>query len=384
LLKAWVCRIRRENFTPTSSSYVCSRHFTEAEMYVPITDTPALFKKRRLRQGAIPSVNLRGAPNEQVVKRSVRLSSTLNSEAAAVEECIAEAKNYAAEQFSEASFLPKGNVSESTGDEAYNVKDLLEKIKRLDKMRFCFKNLSDSDVKNYTGIDRSVFQVIVSTIEKFSPLNMWSGFPVKSICLEDQLLILLLRLRLDLPYFDLASRYSVSETTIKNIVMTYLYAMHEIFFVGMMGELPSQEKNKYCLPGSFGDITNCRIIIDCTEFRIASPRKDLAAASASYSNYKHYPTAKYLIGVAPNGAITFVSNGVPGGVSYKVITSESGVISHLKVIQMINVKNQLISPLKIMVYKKNHFYVRLQKIILIYFTSVLSILGTFVSYLFIQ
>ena len=187
LLKAWVCRIRRENFTPTSSSYVCSRHFTEAEMYVPITDTPALFKKRRLRQGAIPSVNLRGAPNEQVVKRSVRLSSTLNSEAAAAaveEECIAEAKNYAAEQFSETSFLPKGNVSESTGDDAYNVKDLLEKIKRLDKMRFCFKNLSDSDVKNYTGIDRSVFQVIVNTIEKFSPLNLWSGFPVKSICLE--------------------------------------------------------------------------------------------------------------------------------------------------------------------------------------------------------
>jgi len=109
------------------------------------------------------------------VKRSVRLSSTLNSEAAAAaveEECIAEAKNYAAKQFSETSFLPKGNVSESTGDEAYNVKDLLEKIKRLDKMRFCFKNLSDSDVKNYTGIDRSVFQVIVNTIEKFSSLNL--------------------------------------------------------------------------------------------------------------------------------------------------------------------------------------------------------------------
>ena len=106
---------------------------------------------------------------------------------------------------------------------------------------------------------------------------------------------------------------------------------------------------------AFGDITNCRIIIDCTEFRIPSPRKDLAAASASYSNYKNYLTAKYLIGVAPNGAITYVSNGFPGGVSDKVITSESGVISHLKVIQMINVKNQLISPLKIMVCKKITF-----------------------------
>ena len=234
VLKAWVCRIRRDNFIPTSTSYVCSRHFTEAEMYVPATDTPSLFKKRRLRQGAIPSINLRGAQNEQVMKRSARLLSTVDSKAAAAikKERIAEATNYSAEQLHEIGFLPKGNVSESVGDEAYNVKDLLEKIERLEMMRFCFKNLSNSDVKNYTGIDRPVFQVIANTIEKFSPLNWCSGFQVKSICLEDQLLILLLRLRLDLPYFDLASRYSVSETTIKNIVITYLYSMHEIFLLG--------------------------------------------------------------------------------------------------------------------------------------------------------
>ena len=100
----------------------------------------------------------------------------------------------------------------------------------------------------------------------------------------------------------------------------------------MMRDLPSQEKSKCSLPGSFGDITNCKIIIDCTEFRIAAPRKDLAAASVSYSNYKHYLSAKYLIGVAPNGAITFVSHGYPGSASDKSITNESGVISHLKVI----------------------------------------------------
>ena len=57
-----------------------------------------------------------------------------------------------------------------------------------------------------------------------------------------------------------------------------------------------------------------------TEFLIETPRKDLNAAATSYSNYKSRLTAKYLIGVAPNGAITFVSEGYPGNTSDKFVT----------------------------------------------------------------
>ena len=61
----------------------------------------------------------------KVMKISARLPITVNLEATAAveEECIAEAKNYPADQFSKAGFLPKGNVSESIGDESSNVKD---------------------------------------------------------------------------------------------------------------------------------------------------------------------------------------------------------------------------------------------------------------------
>ena len=134
----------------------------------------------------------------------------------------------------------------------------------------------------------------------------------------------------DLPYFDLGSRYSVSITTIQNIFLTYLHAFHEIFFVGCMNKIPSLEKNKASLPESFGDIANCRVIIDCTEFRIESPRKDQNAAALTFSNYKHYLSSKFLIGVAPNGTITFVSKGFPGSTSDKIITDESKIISLLK------------------------------------------------------
>ena len=141
----------------------------------------------------------------------------------------------------------------------------------------------------------------------------------------------LVRLRADFPYFDLARRFSVSHTTVQNIFLTYLHAFHEICFIGCMDVVPSLEKNKCSLPSSFEDIDNCKIILDCTEFKIETPRKDLEAATANYSNYKHNKTAKFLIGVAPNGAVTFVSQAFPGSTSDKIITDQSRIITHLKV-----------------------------------------------------
>ena len=284
ILKAWLCRVRRENFTPTGTTYVCSRHFNETEMYIPATDTPTVYKKRRLRPGAIPITNLRGAPeDEQLTKRSSCLVRGVNVEPAAVVEAtnIAQDVNSSEGSLTEGGLLLTNEPSSSAIEpKGYDVQELLKKIEALEKKHFCFENLSDSNIKSCKGMDKSIFQVIANTIKKFIPLNYWSGIQVKSISLEDQLLIFLMRPRF-LPYYDLAIRYSVSETTIPNIIMTYLHALHELFFVGMMTDLPSQGKNICSLPGSFGEITNCRIIKDCTEFRIAAPRKDLAAASVS-------------------------------------------------------------------------------------------------------
>ena len=95
-----------------------------------------------------------------------------------------------------------------------------------------------------------------------------------------------MRLRLDLPYYDLSIRFSVSETTTQDIIMTYLHALHEIFFV-RIEIFPHKTKINAAYQGHLEAITNCRIIIDCTKFCIVALWKDLAAASVSYSNYKH-------------------------------------------------------------------------------------------------
>ena len=53
--------------------------------------------------------------------------------------------------------------------------------------------------------------------------------------------------------------------------------------------------------------------------------KSLKARAQTYSNYKHHNTVKFLIGIAPQGVITFVSKGWGGQVSDKHITEQCGI-----------------------------------------------------------
>ena len=191
--------------------------------------------------------------------------------------------------------------------------------------------MSAEDLKNYTGLEKTKFDAVKVMIDRFKPLNYWTGKAVTSISGSDQLLIFLKRLKLDLPYFDFARRYSVSTTTIQNIFLTYLNIFHETFFTGCIDKMPSLEKKECTMPASFAVIPNGRILVDCTELFIDTPRKDLEAAAVNYSNYKHRLTAKYLIAVAPIGSITFVSDDYSGSTRDKVVTDQSQVISSLKV-----------------------------------------------------
>ena len=331
----WLKMLNRKNYSPGKYAHVCSFHFAEEDFKIMPTTSkaPPQLQRRKLKKDAVPRFNLRGQQKDQ---RAFHKSSATSINAREKYDQITDnlSSDTETKENSDTENSTEMAISNNSEDLEQAKKELAElkmENEALRKRIFKWENLSEEDIKTYTELDASVFNTVVAMIERFQPLSYWSGKPVNSITSHNQLKIFLMRLRRDMPYFDLAKRYGVSHTTIQNIFLTYLHAFHQIFFIGCMKNIPFLEKNCGSMPNTFGGISNCRIILDCTEFFIETPRQDLHAASASYSNYKHRLTAKYLIGVAPNGAITFVSNGFPGSTSDKMVTDHSKVITQLKV-----------------------------------------------------
>lgn len=72
-----------------------------------------------------------------------------------------------------------------------------------------------------------------------------------------------------------------------------------------------------------------RVILDCTEIFLETP-SSLLLQSQLYSTYKSNTTLKGLIGIAPHGAVTFVSSLYTGAISDKEITRCSGILDLLE------------------------------------------------------
>ncbi|GFN87528.1 THAP domain-containing protein 2 [Plakobranchus ocellatus] len=72
-----------------------------------------------------------------------------------------------------------------------------------------------------------------------------------------------------------------------------------------------------------------RVIIDATEFYLQKPGNP-TQQQASFSNYKNNNTLKALIGIAPSGAISFISDLWLGGISDQYLTRRSGLLEKLE------------------------------------------------------
>lgn len=180
----------------------------------------------------------------------------------------------------------------------------------------------------YTGIPTNVlFMVLFETMDSLK-LKYYSGWQVKLFPKIDQLFMTLMKLRLNMPHEDLAIRFNCSSATVSNIVVTWIHALHEVLFKKLMKSIPSRQKNQVCLPAVFSNFKNCRIVLDCTEIYSAIP-SSMDSQRLTYSSYKHRNTWKCLVGVAPNGVITFVSKAYPGSTSDKKIVEHSEIMKQM-------------------------------------------------------
>lgn len=177
----------------------------------------------------------------------------------------------------------------------------------------------------YTSIQYDVFEVLVGLLGRFE-LNYFNGWS-PSLNIENQLLIVLMKLKLNLRDIDLAHRFCVSRSTISNIFNTLVHALHEMLYVGVVDTcFPSQLKCKGSMPKSFAEFSSARASMDAIETTQDIPGH-LDTQAMAYSSYKSRHTVKAVTCVAPNGAVTYCSPLYPGS------TSDVAIVRHSKVLE---------------------------------------------------
>ena len=100
------------------------------------------------------------------------------------------------------------------------------------------------------------------------------------------------------------------------------FHVHPIYAATNLGIKEISRENKPdCLKY---DYPFTRVILDCTEIFIEK-LPCFRAQSATYSSYKSHNTAKGLVGISPQGAVTFVSDLCGGHASHRQIVVSSGI-----------------------------------------------------------
>ena len=173
----------------------------------------------------------------------------------------------------------------------------------------------------YTGLStwellKTLFDYVKSYLKQHSSLSPFQ-----------QLLLTLMRLRLNLNGKDLGYRFESTVCRTFEFVIGMLYAKLKHLIIMIW---PTRDALKKTMPMVFRKhYPCCIVIIDCFEIFIDRPTELLARAQ-TYSQYKHHNTIKYLIGITPQGTVSYISDGWGGRTSDKFITEHSSFLENLR------------------------------------------------------
>ena len=120
--------------------------------------------------------------------------------------------------------------------------------------------------------------------------------------------------------------FKTSKALSGQIFTCWLRAMAQL--MSSMIYMPEQGTINVTTPKRFYSVRNIHSIIDCSEIFIETPQ-DHDRQAMTWSTYKHHNTLKFLVAVAPNSSITYVSPAYTGRISDKELTVHCGYLEHV-------------------------------------------------------
>lgn len=205
--------------------------------------------------------------------------------------------------------------------------------------RFGLERFSSDDdsIKFYTGFPSYqhillFYNFLKPTAEKMTycyASGILESRPTsRAMQLIDEMFMFLVRIKLGLFEHDLAHRFLLHISSVSRKITTW--ANYLYFLLGTQPIWPSRSQINQSMPEEFQKLyPTTRVILDCTEIFVQTP-SSLLLQSQLYSSYKSNTTLKGLVGIAPHGAITFVSSLYTGAISDKEITRCSGILELLE------------------------------------------------------
>lgn len=181
-------------------------------------------------------------------------------------------------------------------------RDLEKENGRLVEELSCYKFSSENLILNarkfhfYTGVTVDIFNLLVV---KMNTVKL----TVSPVSLSDQILVTLVKIKTGCTNVDLAYKFGFTDCTVSRILRCIIPAMAQRMksFVAW----PKPESIRKLVPKRFRkEYKRVVCIIDCTEIFIERPSSTNARA-ATYSQYKHHNTVKFLIGCTLDGSIVY-------------------------------------------------------------------------------
>ncbi|XP_041847320.1 uncharacterized protein LOC121643832 [Melanotaenia boesemani] len=348
---AWIAAVRRKDICfdhITASMKVCSRHFhsgqpayemleshpdwkpslhlghsevkaTDKERFVRLVRRRGVTTLNKMENSTLQEVKVKAQEEEQeVTPHMIEVVVKEEEEEVEVtheEDDVPQTPN---EESTEEPLLDS-SVDEEIVKENGHLKNELAEFKMTEQ----FLKDDDEKVKYYTGLPSyATFQVLLSNIMPFLPHEE------SELTHFQMILLTFMRLKLDLPMEHISHLLNVHLQTARAAFNSTVRVLHAR--LSPLVRWPDRERLWVSMPHQFMEAfgKHLAVIVDFIEVSIEKPFS-LETMAQRLSSDERGCTMKYLIGITPQGIISFISKGLDGRTSDKEITESCGLLNKL-------------------------------------------------------